>query len=728
MKRVLTIPVSDIDRINDILQEEGITSSDIVKINQVGNHLRIVTGTKWWGSGGTPAPSFNRTFWFTPPEDVLIDTSETTEKILRYKLNLTSSLKFLSVHSGMLDFMGQTSTAMINVLKESSLESVTSTDKKYYRIQAISSLDKISLGFIDFHEQTSSVSKWTQSLSSTSDYQTLNASSFYLKTNEDEANIQNYTTSGGLLLNTSYTANVFHTIFSGSAPSTGEFIIYIGTSTKVSTTSLIGHIRIKIGDTIYNEIQVERARSADIVPYNKIIVANLNEGDLVEIQLKRNSGTLSIYTPSIIFLKKSGFRNVYHSFDTIFRASTNRSTEWEDAYTNTFNIENPNNLHLIILNSEIRSWVNSLNYGCKFKFVNKTENVQYGETVHKFIVYGDVYRDFFVSDIVTFNTGSNELALQYLCGNEVTTFQAFANNTNMTIIDLGITQAQYNQSLEEENNQISDFISENYEIAYSLRLLNPKYTGSCLRIRRDNDDEEIDVGFINGYLNTSSILSFVESSSAYVTTWYDQSGYNNHAIQNDPSVQPYIVSSGSFMTLNDKICIQFDDNLATVEDHLVVPVYHTATSPFIGIFSVMGLTSNGAFPYLMGGGNGDSGIQIGFNSNSRTLRIIASRTSGTPQTWGGTALALSTLNLVGLTATRGDKLSGYLNGINILNTNDLDGTADIVLPTESYYLGNRGGDGGVQGNMGISEFIVVEKQIINALDFLFASIMDYYNL
>jgi surface protein len=86
--------------------------------------------------------------------------------------------------------------------------------------------------------------------------------------------------------------------------------------------------------------------------------------------------------------------------------------------------------------------------------------------------------------------------------------------------------------------------------AYSVRKVRTAYTGFCMDVRRDSDNTTGSIGFdAFGNLDTGSLLAFVTGSagtgSGYVTTWYDQSGNNRHAIQPTSSRQPLILISGS---------------------------------------------------------------------------------------------------------------------------------------------------------------------------------------
>lgn len=94
--------------------------------------------------------------------------------------------------------------------------------------------------------------------------------------------------------------------------------------------------------------------------------------------------------------------------------------------------------------------------------------------------------------------------------------------------------------------------------AYSMRLLRSGYTGFCMKVRRSNDNTTQDIGFdANGNLNTSALLTFVGTNSAYVVTWYDQSGNGRNLSQATNANQPRIVNAGILDQENNKPFIRF---------------------------------------------------------------------------------------------------------------------------------------------------------------------------
>ncbi len=95
--------------------------------------------------------------------------------------------------------------------------------------------------------------------------------------------------------------------------------------------------------------------------------------------------------------------------------------------------------------------------------------------------------------------------------------------------------------------------------AYSLRKLRTAYSGYAIRVRRSSDNLEQDISFdTNGNLDTYSLLAFVGSGNGFVTTWYDQSGSSNNAVQTTSLSQPQIVSSGALLMINNKPSLYFN--------------------------------------------------------------------------------------------------------------------------------------------------------------------------
>lgn len=116
-------------------------------------------------------------------------------------------------------------------------------------------------------------------------------------------------------------------------------------------------------------------------------------------------------------------------------------------------------------------------------------------------------------------------------------------------------------------------------VLYSLRLLNSNYNGNAVRVRRDNDDAEQDIGFTNGVIDETALTTFCGANSCYVTIWYDQSVNGNNAVQVDNAKQPIIVNSGVVEKKNNLVTITATGS-QTLSFNATVPDDFTETSVF----------------------------------------------------------------------------------------------------------------------------------------------------
>jgi hypothetical protein len=118
-----------------------------------------------------------------------------------------------------------------------------------------------------------------------------------------------------------------------------------------------------------------------------------------------------------------------------------------------------------------------------------------------------------------------------------------------------LTQGETPTKLGNDTQIFSNVFDTPY-FAYSLRRVVQNYSGSCIRVRRSNDNAEQDIGFVNDYLDTASLLSFVGANNGLVTTWYDQCG-NGNMTQTTAAFQPEIVLSGALYYLGQNPTMRF---------------------------------------------------------------------------------------------------------------------------------------------------------------------------
>jgi len=126
----------------------------------------------------------------------------------------------------------------------------------------------------------------------------------------------------------------------------------------------------------------------------------------------------------------------------------------------------------------------------------------------------------------------------------------------------------------------------NAAAAYSLRKLRTAYAGSAIRVRRSSDNTEQDIGFVDGELDTVSLLAFCGVGNGFVTTWYDQSGNARNATQATAVNQPQIVSNGIINAINSKTIIDFNNK------NIISPIPPNETQSTFVAFNNESTTTN----------------------------------------------------------------------------------------------------------------------------------------
>ena len=79
------------------------------------------------------------------------------------------------------------------------------------------------------------------------------------------------------------------------------------------------------------------------------------------------------------------------------------------------------------------------------------------------------------------------------------------------------------------------------DAAYGLRRLFLAYTGPQVRVRRSTDNTETDISFgSDGTIQNFDLTTWLGGGTAYVRTWYDQSGGAKHLTQTTTTLQPQL--------------------------------------------------------------------------------------------------------------------------------------------------------------------------------------------
>ncbi len=270
-----------------------------------------------------------------------------------------------------------------------------------------------------------------------------------------------------------------------------------------------------------------------------------------------------------------------------------------------------------------------------------------------------------------------------------------------------------------------DNIQDTPEIAVSLRKLRTGYTGNCITISNFDNSAEADIGFVDNYVDTTSIASFATTNGdAYILNWYDQSVNETDFASNNLNFAPLICSSsGDFYELdniktiaNYKGRLGFDNGTtgwARPSTHTLFYVTSKAnngggastTNKYLmsgtGPASVPAIISNynnggtQAFEQFYNGSNERSILQTTVDDNLHLLTIRRNTVAATPFTKGyfdGTeeyqdnsitsALSGDFRTLGAFTSNEGDKTSHNIGEFMIwseyLSDEDLDTVHDNV--------------------------------------------------
>jgi len=156
-------------------------------------------------------------------------------------------------------------------------------------------------------------------------------------------------------------------------------------------------------------------------------------------------------------------------------------------------------------------------------------------------------------------------------------------------------------------------------LGLSLELLDTTYSGNCVKVRRDNGDEQ-DFGFTSGVLDSTSLLTFCGSGDGFVVTWYDQSGNAKNVSSATENQQPQIVSSGAMLVDNGKPYLLYDGNGTT------------------GLFNTSsGLSNTNSSIFATYNSNdSNSGCILSGSGGSGFIGVMTSGSSGAPNNAAGT--------------------------------------------------------------------------------------------
>jgi hypothetical protein len=165
----------------------------------------------------------------------------------------------------------------------------------------------------------------------------------------------------------------------------------------------------------------------------------------------------------------------------------------------------------------------------------------------------------------------------------------------------------------------------NAAAAYSLRELSTAFVGQpVVRVRRSSDNVEQD--FTATEITDGTLTTFTGANDGFVTTWYDQSGEGNDAIQPTAGSQPKIVDSvNGLILVNNKPAINSVGN----KNMQILNTAITNNIDYFSAFSTLKKDAVGFRSYYLGISTGTtvdgSRVWLGTNVGGTTEQIRGRR-------------------------------------------------------------------------------------------------------
>jgi hypothetical protein len=199
--------------------------------------------------------------------------------------------------------------------------------------------------------------------------------------------------------------------------------------------------------------------------------------------------------------------------------------------------------------------------------------------------------------------------------------------------------------------------------ARGLRQLRAAYSGSAIRVRY-TDNTEADIGFAAGTNNLDTVTllagAAAHGGSAYIKTWYDQSGNSRNETQSTAANQARIVNSNTLDTANSKPAAVFSSS-----NYIDTTNYGMAAAGAASLLAVFS-SSKGAssFPALATERSAVTGVNynMSWHTGTGAVEALIGDDSGVSvATVLGPVLPDATLSQMSFVDT-GSSLQNWING------------------------------------------------------------------
>jgi len=261
---------------------------------------------------------------------------------------------------------------------------------------------------------------------------------------------------------------------------------------------------------------------------------------------------------------------------------------------------------------------------------------------------------------------------------------------------------------------------------YSLRRINPDYTGDAIRVRRTTPDStEQDIGFdANGDLDEVALLTFCGAGDGFVTIWYEQNQVSDFSIsQTTTSQQPQIVDSGAVIKVNGRPSLAWSNANTTVLERASVSLTELINNEIGCAFFVLYQTvQTSSFVFMHEPGSTSSRYSISYPWDSSSIYWDAGSYFISRLTISGFSTITDQL-IQGSCFRAGADMSVYANS-SVLGTKS-DATGTPAWGSRTLYVGSNNS---LSLDGYLSEIIFSNKELLGKRLLIETNQQDYYNI